>query len=481
MAEFVPHKVLIYCRISRDKAGAGLGVQRQEEDCRQLADQLGWDIVAVLVDNDLSAYSGKARPAYARLLEMLRSGEANAVIAWHTDRLHRSPIELEEYITICDGTGAPTVTVQAGPLDLTTPSGRMAARIHGAVARHESEHKSARLRRAKLQMAAQGKWRGGPRPFGYEPGGMVIRPSEAAAVAAAVDAILSGASVTQIARDWNAAGLTTSRKGTAWTQQDMRRTLLRARNAGLIERNGEIVGPAQWPPIVDEDKWRAVRALLNDPARKTSPGPERRYLGSGLYQCGVCGTPVSIHGTTTRDDAHIPRAVYRCLDRRVAPGQRRHIVRDQALTDSYVEHLILERLSRADAAPVLDVPAAAEEAAQLHIRMETLRLRLEELAMLHAEGDITTAQLRAGSERLRAQLEAVEEQLAATVSTSPLAGLVGIADPAAVWAELPLSRRRAVVQALVVVTVLPAPRGRPKGWRVGEPYFSPDHVTVDWL
>jgi DNA invertase Pin-like site-specific DNA recombinase len=35
----------IYCRISRDREGAGLGVQRQEEDCRQLAASLGWTVV----------------------------------------------------------------------------------------------------------------------------------------------------------------------------------------------------------------------------------------------------------------------------------------------------------------------------------------------------------------------------------------------------------------------------------------------------
>jgi site-specific DNA recombinase len=45
----------IYCRISRDRVGAGLGVERQEEDCRDLANRLRWDVVDVYTDNDLSA------------------------------------------------------------------------------------------------------------------------------------------------------------------------------------------------------------------------------------------------------------------------------------------------------------------------------------------------------------------------------------------------------------------------------------------
>jgi len=50
-------------------------------------------------DNDVSAFSGVARPAYLELLERIRDGSADAVVAWHPDRLHRSLRELEEFIT----------------------------------------------------------------------------------------------------------------------------------------------------------------------------------------------------------------------------------------------------------------------------------------------------------------------------------------------------------------------------------------------
>jgi len=122
----------VYARISRDRVGAGLGVDRQREDCRELAARLGWSIVVEHTDNDLSAYSGKPRPGYRALLADLREGRVDAVLAWHTDRLHRSPVELEDYITVSERQGAPTHTVKAGPLDLSSPSGRMVARQLGA-------------------------------------------------------------------------------------------------------------------------------------------------------------------------------------------------------------------------------------------------------------------------------------------------------------------------------------------------------------
>ena len=104
--------------------GAGLpGVATQEADCRELASTLDCTIVSIHTDNDLSAYARKPRPGYKALLTEVKAGEIDAVIAWHTDRLHRSPAELEEYVTACESHGVKTFTVKAGNLDLTTASG----------------------------------------------------------------------------------------------------------------------------------------------------------------------------------------------------------------------------------------------------------------------------------------------------------------------------------------------------------------------
>ena len=148
----------IYCRISRDRIGAGLGVGTQEADCRQLAESLGWPIVSVHTDNDISAYSGKRRPGYQALLTEIRDGQTDAVIVWHTDRLHRSPVELEQYVAACEKHSIKTQTVQAGHIDLSTASGLMVARMLGATARYEVDHSIERQRRAKQRSAEAGRW-----------------------------------------------------------------------------------------------------------------------------------------------------------------------------------------------------------------------------------------------------------------------------------------------------------------------------------
>ncbi len=103
----------IYCRISRDRTGAGLGVERQEEDCRVLAASLGLDVAEVFVDNDLSAYSGKPRPEYDRLLAGIKAGRFDAVIVWHQDRLLRRNSALEGHIGVCEPRSIPTYAVRA--------------------------------------------------------------------------------------------------------------------------------------------------------------------------------------------------------------------------------------------------------------------------------------------------------------------------------------------------------------------------------
>lgn len=88
--------------MSQNREGAGLGVDRQRVDCERLARKLGWRVVAVYTDNNVSAYSERSRPGYRALLDDLENGRADAVLAWHTDRSHRSPTELEDYVEVCE-------------------------------------------------------------------------------------------------------------------------------------------------------------------------------------------------------------------------------------------------------------------------------------------------------------------------------------------------------------------------------------------
>src|SRR3954469_20276337 len=186
----------VYARISSDTEGKALGVTRQREDCRRLAGQLGWTIGQEYVDNDLSAYSGKRRPAYEQLLADVADGLRDAVICYHVDRLTRRPVELETFVATVDAAGVRQVRFVAGDMDLGTGDGLLIGRIMAAVAANESAAKSRRVRRKLDQVAAEGRPHGGyRRQFEYDDDKVTIRPDEAAVIRELVTRFLAGESL----------------------------------------------------------------------------------------------------------------------------------------------------------------------------------------------------------------------------------------------------------------------------------------------
>lgn len=434
-------EVGLYARISQDRIGAGLGVARQLDDDRALAAQLGWRVVETYVDNDTSAYSGKPRPAYERMLRDIEAGHIDAVISWHADRLHRSPTELERYISACDPRNVPTATVRAGELDLSTASGRMTARITGAVARHESEQKAERVSRAKQQAQADGKWLGGRRPFGYEGDGVTVHTVEGRAVADASKRVLAGDSLWSIAREWNSRGLLTSSER-EWTASSVKAVLLRPRNAALTGKWDRVVGDAKWPALVDRELWEALRSKLTDPARKTGQSTSRKLLGSYLFSC-ECGQLVVSGGNGSRGQSR-----YAC------PSQ--HMRRGSAEIDEAVRALISAYLVQKG---VTLLPSSTD-LGPLREQLSRARARSEEIASLFGSGDMDAAQFRVANEAPKREIEQITREISRVNENVSLAGVADAADPAAAFMAASIERQRSIIDAVCSVTVKRVGQGR---------------------
>lgn len=84
-------------------------MKRQLDDCHALAVREGWTVAEDYVDIDVSAYSGKRRPGYERMIEDLRDGLRDGMIVYHQDRLTRRPIELEQFVEIITAAGVKDV------------------------------------------------------------------------------------------------------------------------------------------------------------------------------------------------------------------------------------------------------------------------------------------------------------------------------------------------------------------------------------
>ncbi|MDC8981241.1 recombinase family protein [Mycobacterium marinum] len=441
-------RAAIYTRISDDQTGRGLGVARQLEDCQALADKHGWKVVKCFDDNDISAYSGKIRPGFEAMLTAMSSGEFDALLCWHTDRLYRNMGDLERVIEIADAQRIEIRTVQGGTLDLSTSAGRMVARILGSVARQESEHSSERRKRANVQRAASGRWVTTRRPFGYTLDGIPLEP-EAEAIRQAVRDVLAGKSIRAIARDWNSRQLPTTGSATSWKSTMVRRILMNPRNAALVVHQGKVVGPGKWEPIISEDEHRGLTALLSDPTRISKLGFERKYQGSGNYRCGVCGKPLAAYAPSGGK-----ARAYICPDR--------HVRRQGQALDDYVSALVIERLVQDGIAKMLEPPGGID-VARLHAERAALQVRLDELAALFADGAITGPQLKRGTAELNRAVTALDADLAAATQGSPLAALADASNDRAelekIWAAISPDIRGKIIDRVVIVTVNPSPRG----------------------
>lgn len=467
----------IYLRQSLDRDMTKVSIDYQRDQDHKLCADRGWESDTLeYCDRNVSATTG-TRPAYTDLCEDIAAGIINRVVVWDLDRLHRQPRELEDFIDLCEKHGIELANV-SGDVDLSTPSGRMFARMKGTVAKYECEQKSARQKAAKKRRAENGKaWN--MRVFGYNNDKLV--KNEADAIRHASLDLIDGASLYGIAAEWNKAGLRTPR-GFLWNGTTVRGVLTRPRNAGLAvhdvhganraakgkslkERvNGAILEgkPVTWPAIVDRDTFNAVLTTLSNPKRHSGKRRARVFLLSGLAHCGLCGHKMGTSLRTTKTGAK--RAVYQCK----YVGCMK-VARDQARTDKWVVDVITHRLAQPDAAQAfarntVDTTALSAQAAKF-------RGLIAAAEHEYAEGDITGRDLKIRRDTLQPKINAIEDQLVGANTSRKLDGLLGNPDAAKVFASLSLDRQRAVIDTCAVVTVMPTVKAGG--------VFDPELITVE--
>lgn len=225
-------RAVIYARISRDSELLGEGVDRQELDCRALADRLGYDVVDVFADNDVSAStsSKKERPRYNAMVKAVRAGQADVIVAYSLSRLTRRVREFLDLVDLNRDTGVLFKTCVSGDPDLSTADGRAVALTLATWDQAESERTAERVRRSAADRAERGHYTG-PRPFGYqfatdETGrvltgrdrSLVVDPAEAAVIKESVRRVLKDEGLWSIMKDLNRRGVRTAAGG-EWRSQ----------------------------------------------------------------------------------------------------------------------------------------------------------------------------------------------------------------------------------------------------------------------
>ncbi len=490
-------RAAIYCRISFDAEGRALGVGRQLEDCRRIAQLRGWETSDELtyLDNNVSAsrYSRKARTQYLRLLGDIEAGKVDAVVIWMEDRLQRQVLEVAEFLKVCEAAGLTKIASAGGEFDLSNPDQRTMLYIKAAMAEAEVEKLRARVRRQRLQVAEKGEpHSGGRRPFGFqgkvrvrdaETGVVETRPAvtlrqaraEQRLIRDAVARVLAGESLQGIARDWEQRGVRTP-SGNIWSSQNIRQMLLTPAIAGWRTHNGTLI-EGTWDPIVPREQWEVLKAVLKDPAR--SVGKRGRPAGhelTGLAVCGLCGRRLVTDYSRRAGGRRV--RIYACHVQ-VGYGGCGRISRQA----EKLEELIREALFRAVEGPVWDEQVtrrSTDDPARPHYeRLTEITAELDVLDRRIGEAELaeelgrTPHPSAATLRRMLADREAEREQHQVAV-TRLQHGRTVAAVPRNLrgqWSKLSLDRRRAILAA-VMERIEVHPQGQ------GE--FDPNAIKVTW-
>ena len=219
-----------------------------------------------------------------------------------------------------------------------------------------------------------------------------------------------------------------------------------------------------FPAIVTEDQWRTATAIVKDPTRRSAFDSKVKHLLAGMMLCGKCGAPMktSSRGGVEGSNRHY----YKC-----PTSGKGHSFQTATPVEELITETVLEVLGRPEYLATF-APNNDGELDQLQSQAVTLRGRLEESADSYADGPITGGQLAAITARGKPRLELVEKMIAAIGNGNFLAG-IDTEDIPSWWEAASIEKHRAVIDALMVITVDVVGKSAPR-------VFHADRIRISW-
>ena len=317
-------RAAIYARYSSDNQREA-SIEDQVEVCRRHADLQGWEIVEVYPDYALSGAS-RFRPAFQQMQVDAEARRFDVIIVEALDRLSRKLADVADLHDRLTFLGIRLHAVATGEITA------MHAGVLGMMAQAYLKDLAEKTKRGQLGRALKGKIPGG-KAYGYDvlpagaegAGERSINAAEAAVVRRIFELFAAGVSPREIAKRLNAEQVP-GPDGRPWGDTTIRGQA--DRGTGILN-NALYVGRLEWNRcsyvkdprtgkkvarpnprerweivpvpelrIVSDELWDAVKArqvevriVMSRDAdgNALNRAHRRKYLLSGLLECGVCG------------------------------------------------------------------------------------------------------------------------------------------------------------------------------------------------
>ncbi|QWF83776.1 recombinase family protein [Amycolatopsis sp. CA-230715] len=526
-----PLRAVIYARASKDRKGRQMSVSSQVVVGRRFCKEHGITVVAVLIDNDLSAsrYATEDRPEYREALRLLSTSEANLLWTWENSRAQRelgSFVRLRNILVEVGGYWAYDDRVY----DMNDSDDRIDTAEDAVDSERESEKIRKRTRRGVEARAMESLWHG-PASYGYRKvfdprTGEALRmekdPATSKVVKRIVDRLIQTGNETEVAAALDADGVPCPREQ-HWRADHVRKLHVFSQDeegwarftAALLPEQLDSVHEAlalakehsasqvaqrlnrgQWPQALP-GRWNAakVRNIAMNPVIAGYRVHRGQIIGKGVWEPiikarkhAVLLARIGDPARSTRKDGirvkYLLSGIMLCevCERGVGSNERAgqmvyrcrdgHRSRNMARTDAFVVEAVLARLESADAAELFRFRGKEKDATKALAKAAELRARLDGFTDQAAEGNLTPERLARIEAKLLPKIETAEKRASQIIAAPAVAELVG---PQArqVWARMSLTQQREALRPIVRPRLAKAIGGRSA--------FDPSAIRLSWL
>ena len=293
----------IYTRVSSDQQEDNTSLDQQRRKGISISESLGFDHK---VWNEGVGSSSKDtldnRPIIVDLLQSVKDGYVKHLYVEYTDRLSRNQ---NTWSTIRFLLKQNDVLLYTGsdtsPIDISNPQDNLILGIMSEISQFDNEVRTQRLHTGKFNRIKEGKWQGGPTPYGYETedGYLSVNEEESKWVTKIFEWYFEYKSVDKIRDLLLENTVRTRRNNIVWSHGSINKLLTNTHYNGSYSitnhRTKETI-TVDCPRIVSEGLYDEVQLLLNKRSYRTrikQPNKKRFHLCTDLIVCGCCGTSMN--------------------------------------------------------------------------------------------------------------------------------------------------------------------------------------------
>ncbi len=416
------YKYLLYARKSTDVEDKQvLSIEAQITELRAFAKQEGLHIAEEFIEKQSAKITG--RPIFNKMISRIERGDANAILAWHPDRLARNSVDGGKIIYLLDGGGLADLKFPQFWCE-NTSQGKFMLNIAFGQSKYYVDSLAENTKRGLRQKVRRGEY---PclAPVGYindvRTKTVVVDKKKSAIIRRAFELYAKNGSRLEDISNFLAKSGIHSKNGKRLHRDRITFILSNPFYTGLFRYAGE-VHEGKHQPVVSKKIWDKAQEILKQRGRPHHKQKNEPQAFCGLLSCASCGMMITgEYKVKKQKNGNIHEYVYYHCTKKSKLKCPEPCIRQEEL-DRQLSSLLQKFSLRPDWAAQLTTMLEKEktEAAQsatafvqeAETKIRAIQTKLQRLLDGYLEQDIEREIYRTEKAKLLSEKKSLEEQMA---------------------------------------------------------------------